>query len=67
MKLEIEKEKLNSSSYSQWCRYFGEKSEMDKNWVGARHQRLKSALTLFAQDGESRHLLYANTDIDREN
>ncbi len=46
--------------------HYGEKSKMDTNWVGARHQRLKSALTLFAQDGESRHLLYANTDIDRE-
>ena len=46
--------------------HYGEKSEMDDNWVGAKHQRLKSALTLFAQDGGSRHLLYANTDIDRE-
>ena len=46
--------------------HYGEKSEMDDNWVGAKHQRLKSALTLFAQDGESKHLLYANTDIDRE-
>ncbi|MGP8337202.1 MAG: transposase [Methanosarcinaceae archaeon] len=46
--------------------HYGEKSEMDDNWVGARHQRLKSALTLFAQDGDSRRLLYANTDIDRE-
>jgi hypothetical protein len=46
--------------------HYGEKSEMNENWVGARHQRLKSALTLFAQDGESRHLLYANSDIDRE-
>ncbi|KCZ70952.1 putative DNA-binding protein [Candidatus Methanoperedens nitroreducens] len=45
--------------------HYGEKSEMNDNWVGAKHQRLKSALTLFAQDGESRHLLYANTDIDR--
>ena len=45
--------------------HYGEKSEMDENWVGAKHQRLKSALTLFAQDGESRHLLYANADIDR--
>lgn len=46
--------------------HYGEKSEMDDNWVGAKHQCLKSALTLFAQDGESRHLLYANTDIDKE-
>ena len=45
--------------------HYGEQSEMDDNWVGAKHQRLKSALTLFAQDGESRHLLYANTDIDK--
>ncbi len=45
--------------------HYGEKSKMDDNWVDAKHQRLKSALTLFAQDGESRHLLYANTDIDR--
>lgn len=47
--------------------HYGEKSEMDDNWVGAKHQRLKSALTLFAQDGESRHLLYANTEIERAN
>jgi len=46
--------------------HYGEKSEMDDNWVGARHQSLKSALTLFAQDGESRHLLCANTDINRQ-
>ncbi len=45
--------------------HYGEQSKMDDNRVGAKHQRLKSALTLFAQDGESRHLLYANTDIDR--
>lgn len=46
--------------------HYGEKSEMNENWVGARHQRLKSALALFAQDGDSRHLLYVNSDIDRE-
>jgi transposase len=46
--------------------HYGEKSKMDDNWVGARHQSLKSALTLFAQDGESRHILYANTDIYRQ-
>lgn len=46
--------------------HYGENSMMDTNWAGAKHQRLKSALTLFAQDGESKHLLYANTDIDKE-
>ena len=45
--------------------HYGEKSKMDTNWVGSKHQRLKSAQTLFAQDGESKHLLYANTDLDR--
>ena len=46
--------------------HYGEKSMMDTNWAGAKHQSLKSALTLFAQDGDSRHILYANTDIKRE-
>ncbi len=46
--------------------HYGEISQMDNNWVGAKHQSMKSALTLFAQDGDSRHLLYVNTDIDRE-
>ncbi len=46
--------------------HYGEISQMDTNWVGAKHQSLKSALTLFAQDGESRHLLYSNTDIARD-
>jgi transposase len=46
--------------------HYGEKSQMGNKWVGAKHQRLKSALTLFAQDGESRHVVYANADIDSE-
>jgi len=43
--------------------HYGELSRMDENWVGSKHQRLKSALTLFAQDGESRMLLYEDADI----
>ena len=46
--------------------HYGDKSQMEKNWVGAKHQALKSAKTFFAQDGQSHHLLYANTDIDKE-
>jgi len=46
--------------------HYGGKSQMEKNWVGSRHQSLKSAKTFFAQDGKSRMLLYENTDIDRE-
>ena len=43
--------------------HYGDESMMDDNWVGSKHQRLKSALTLFAQDGESRMLLYEDADI----
>jgi hypothetical protein len=46
--------------------HYGEKSQMDTNWVGAKHQRMKSDLTFFAQDGDSRHPIYTNTDIPRE-
>jgi transposase len=46
--------------------HYGEMSMMDDNWVGSKHQRLKSALTLFAQDGESRMLLYEDADIRSE-
>lgn len=43
--------------------HYGELSRMDKNWVGAKHQSLKSALALFAQDGQSKMLIYEDADI----
>lgn len=46
--------------------HYGEKSSMDNNWVGSKHQSMKSALTFFAQDGDSKMLIYENTDIKRE-
>jgi hypothetical protein len=39
---------------------------MQNNGVGAKHQAMKSALTFFAEDGESKMLLYENADIDRK-
>ncbi len=45
--------------------HYGEKSQMDNNWVGSKHQSMKSTLTFFAQDGDSRMLLYENADISR--
>jgi len=45
--------------------HYGEKSQLDKNWVGARHQVMKSALTFLAQDGESKMIVYENADIER--
>jgi len=46
--------------------HFGEDSVLQKHWVGARGKGMKSALTLFTQDAESRLLLYTNADIKRE-
>jgi len=46
--------------------HYGEKSSMENNWVGSKHQSMKSASTFFAQDGNSRMLLYENADIPRE-
>jgi transposase len=47
--------------------HFGEKSEMEKVWCGARNKAMKGANTFFAQDAETHALLYANADILRKN
>jgi len=44
----------------------GEDPPLDDNWVGSKHQTMKSALALLAQDGDSRMLNYVNADINRE-
>lgn len=46
--------------------HYGEKSKMDNNWVGSKHQSMKSASTFFAQDGDSKMLLYENADVPRK-
>lgn len=46
--------------------HFGEKSEMEKVWCGARNKAIKGANTFFAQDAETQALLYANADILRK-
>ena len=45
--------------------HYGEESVLQTHWAGARHQRMKGALTLFAQDSESKLILYADADIQR--
>jgi len=45
--------------------HWGDESVLDKNWVGARGKGIKSALTLFAQDCDSRLILYTEADIRR--
>ena len=45
--------------------HFGDESVLEKHWAGARNKTMKGALTLFAQDAESKLMLYTTTDIKR--
>ena len=45
--------------------HFGDESEMERVWCGARGKALKGANAFFAQDGESDTLLYSSVDITR--
>jgi len=45
--------------------HYGIESEMQKLWCGAKHQNLKSANTVFAQDSENNTILYTRADILR--
>ncbi len=46
--------------------HFGEQSEMEKVWCGTRNKAIKGANTFFAQDGETKSILYANADVLRK-
>ena len=46
--------------------HFGEESEMEKVWCGARNKAMKGANTFFAQDGQTKVLLYTNSDVLRK-
>jgi len=46
--------------------HFGDESVLEKHWAGSRNKRMKGALTLFAQDAESKLILYSAADIMRE-
>lgn len=45
--------------------HFGEESVLEKHWTGARNKGMKGALTLFAQDADTKILLYTAADIRR--
>jgi hypothetical protein len=45
--------------------HYGDESVLEKHWAGARGKVMKGALTLFAQDAESKLLLYSAADIQR--
>lgn len=46
--------------------HFGEESVLEKHWSGTRGRAMKGALTLFAQDAESKLILYTAADIKRQ-
>ena len=45
--------------------HFGDESVLERHWSGARNKPMKGALTLFAQDAESKLMLYTAADIQR--
>jgi hypothetical protein len=45
--------------------HFGEESVLERHWAGARGKVMKGALTLFAQDAQTKLLLYTQADIQR--
>lgn len=45
--------------------HFGDDVALQTHYVPRRSQRTESVLTLFAQDGASRNLVYANADIHK--
>lgn len=45
--------------------HYGEESVLEEHWAGARGKVMKGALTLFAQDAESKLMLYTAADVQR--
>lgn len=45
--------------------HFGDESEMEKVWCGARGKTMKGANTIFAQDSQSNTIIYSRADILR--
>ena len=46
--------------------HWGDESVLENHWAGTRGKRMKSALTLFAQDASSKLILYTAADIQAE-
>jgi len=45
--------------------HYGDESEMEKVWCGARGKTMKGATTVFAQDSKSNAIIYTRADILR--
>jgi len=46
--------------------HYGDQSVLEEHWAGARGRVMKGALTLFAQDSQSKLLLYTAADIQKK-
>ena len=46
--------------------HYGDESVLETHWAGARGKRMKGALCLFAQDADSKLMLYTASDIRRD-
>jgi len=46
--------------------HYGEASVLEDHWAGARGKVMKGALTLFAQDAQTKLMLYTAADIQRK-
>ena len=46
--------------------HYGEESVLEQHWAGARGKAMKAALCLFAQDANSKLMLYTASDIRRD-
>lgn len=46
--------------------HYGDQSVLEEHWAGARGRVMKGALTLFAQDAQTKLLLYTAADIQKE-
>lgn len=43
--------------------HYGDESVLEEHWAGARGRRMKGALTMFAQDSETKLIVYTAADI----
>jgi len=46
--------------------HYGEESVLDEHWAGSRNKRMKGALTMYAQDSETKLIVYTAADIQRQ-
>jgi hypothetical protein len=46
--------------------HYGDESVLEKHWAGARGKTMKGALTMFAQDSETKLIVYTAADIQRQ-